>query len=121
MSCPSADRTSRRRHFSGVGRYPGTLQHAAAELNSEGTDYLLVADSAPGQMLSSTLETLKQLLSQSPAPLTRQEILNNWPEPGTPPRADCLGRCLMRACELGILTRSGAGTKTDAFRYGLAS
>ncbi len=49
------------------------------------------------------------------------EILNNWPEPGTRPRADCLGRCLTRACEFGILTRSGDGTKTDAFRYGLAS
>jgi hypothetical protein len=121
MSCPSADRTSRRRHFCGVGRYPGTLQHAAAELNAEGTDYLLVADTAPGQMLNSTLEIVKRLLSQSPTPLTRQEILNHWPESGPPPRADCPGQCLMRACELGILTRSGAGTKTDAFRYGMAS
>ncbi len=84
MSCPSADRTSRRRHFSGVGRYPGMLQHAAAELNSAGTDYLLVADSPPGQMLNSALETLKRLLSQNSVPLARQEILNNWPEPGTP-------------------------------------
>ncbi len=44
---PSGDRFSRRRHISGVGREPGTLQHVAAELNAEGTDYLLLEDDPP--------------------------------------------------------------------------
>ena len=57
---------------------------------------------------------------QSPAPLTRQEILARWPETEPPPRPDSLWRTLTRGCELGILVRSGAGTKAEAFRYGLA-
>jgi hypothetical protein len=119
MQIPPGDRFTRRRHFTGVGRYPGMLQHVAAELDAEGTDYLLVTEGAPEAALAPALETLGQLLRQSPGPLTRQEILARWPE-GEPPRADSLWRCLTRGCELGILVRTGAGTKAEAFRYGLA-
>src|SRR5207249_1818821 len=44
MQVPPAagDRFTRRRDFTGVGRYPGTLRHVRAELNPEGTDYLLL-------------------------------------------------------------------------------
>ena len=120
MSAPSADLASRRRRFSGVGRDPGTLQNVEGELNAEGTDYVQVAEATPIQGLGPSLETLRGLLSQSEGPLTRQEILERWPAAGVPPRADSLGRCLMHACEQGILTRSGAGTKAEAFRYELA-
>jgi hypothetical protein len=119
MQMPPGDRFTRRRHFSGVGRYPGTLQHVAAELNPEGTDYLVLADEAPVAALAPALETLRQVLSQSATPLTRQEILARWPE-GEPPRPDSLWRSLTRGCEQGILVRTGAGTKVEAFRYGLA-
>jgi hypothetical protein len=119
MQVPLGDRFTRRRHFYGVGRYPGTLRHVAAELNPEGTDYLLLPDAPPEAALAPALETLRQLLSQSPAPLTRQEILARWPEPD-PPRADSLWRTLARGCELGIFVRTGAGTKAEAFRYGVA-
>jgi hypothetical protein len=119
MQSPPGDRFTRRRHFSGVGRYPGTLQHVAAELSPEGTDYLLRADGPPEAALAPALETLVQLLRQIPGPLTRQEILARWPE-GEPPRADSLWRLLTRGGELGLLVRSGAGTKAEAFRYGLA-
>ncbi len=64
---------------------------------------------------------MRQLLSQIPASLTRQEILARWPESEPPPRADSLWRTLARGCELGILVRTGAGTKAEAFRYGLAT
>jgi hypothetical protein len=120
MQIPSGQRFSRRRHFYGVGRYPGTLQHVAADLNPEGTDYLLLPDALPEAVLAPTLETLRQLLSQSPTPLTRQEILARWPESEPPPRPDSLWRSLTRSCELGILVRTGAGNKAEAFRYRLA-
>jgi hypothetical protein len=119
MRAPPGDRFGRLRHFTGVGRYPGTLQHVAAELNAEGTDYLLRAEGTPEAALTPALETLVQLLRQSPEPLTRQEILARWPE-GEPPRADSLWRLLTRGCEQGTLVRTGAGTKAEAFRYGLA-
>jgi hypothetical protein len=121
MQVPPGDPFTRRRHFHGIGRYPGTLQHAAAELNPEGTDYLLLLDNPPEAVLPPTLETLRQLLRDSSAPLTRQEILARWPEGEPPPRADSLWRLLARGCELEIFVRSGAGTKVEAFRYALAS
>jgi hypothetical protein len=113
-------RLSRRRSFHGVGRYPGTLQHVAAELNPAGTDYLPLPDDPPEAALPPALETLRQVLGESPGPLTRQEILARWPEGAPPPRADSLWRCLTRGCKLGILVRTGAGTRAEAFRYGVA-
>ncbi len=113
-------KATRRRTFTGVGRYPGTLQHVAADLNAEGTDYVLVTDGPPEAGLGPTLETLRQLLRESPGLLTRLEILARWPEGEPPPRADSLWRCLARGCELGMLVRTGAGNKAEAFRYGLA-
>ena len=52
--------------------------------------------------------------------LARQEILARWPAGEPPPCPDSLWRCLTRGCELGILVRTGAGNKAEAFRYGLA-
>jgi hypothetical protein len=120
MDMPPGDRFTRRRRFCGVGRYPGTLQYVAAELNPEGTDYRLLADGPPEAAPAPSLEALCQVLRQSPAPLTRQEILDRWPEGEPPPRADSLWRVLARGCEQGLLVRSGEGTKAEAFRYALA-
>jgi hypothetical protein len=117
MQVPPGDRFTRRRHFYGVGRYPGTLQYAAAELNTEGTDYVVLAKDAPAAELAPVLEPVCQLLRQSPGPLTRQEMLARWPQ-GESPRADSLWRVLERGCEQGILVRSGEGTRAEAFRYG---
>ena len=51
--------------------------------------------------------------------ITRQEILTRWPESESPPRADSLSRSLTRGCELGILVRTGEGTKAAPYRYAL--
>ena len=119
MAIPRGDRFTRRRDISGVGRYPGTLQHVLAELNPEGTDYLLLPDAPKEAALPLALETLLRVLGQSGTPMTRQEILAGWPE-DEPPRADSLWRSLARGCDLGILVRTGAGNKAEAFRYALA-
>ena len=76
---------------------------------------MLVADGpAPHSPLLATLQTL---LTESPTPLTRRELLARWP--GDAPREDTLWRTLARGCEQGLFVRSGTGTKTDAFRYGV--
>jgi hypothetical protein len=121
MQIPPGDPRTRRRHFHGVGRYPGIPPHVAAELNAEGTDYLLLQDAPPEAALSPAVEAVRQLLSRSLAPLTRQEIVARWPESEPPPRADSLWRTLQRGCALGLMVRTGAGTKAEAFRYGLAA
>jgi hypothetical protein len=117
MAIPRGLGMTRRRTFTGVGRYQGTLQTATAELNPEGTDYVLLEDSSrPHPPLLSTLQTL---LAECPTPLTHREILARWPGPA--PREDSLWRTLARGCEVGVFTRSGSGTKTDAFRYGVVN
>ena len=76
----------------------------------------------PGQSRTAKpplLATLQALLQASPVPLTRRELLARWPDPS--PRQDTLGRTLARGVERGLFVVCGAGTKTDAFRYGLAS
>jgi hypothetical protein len=120
MEVPPGARFTRRRRFCGVGRYPGTLQYVAAELNPEGTDYVLLPDEPPESAPAPHLDTLRQLLRESPAPLTRQEILARWPRGEAPPSANGLWRTLARGCELGVLVRTGTGTKAEAFRYALA-
>ncbi len=89
--------------------------------NPEGTDYRSLPDDPPEAALPPTLETLRRLLRDSPEPLTRQEILARWPEGVPAPRADSLWRTLIRGCELGILDRSGEGTRAEPFHYGLAA
>jgi hypothetical protein len=120
MQVPPGDRRTRRRSFERVGRYPGTLRQVPAESNVEGTGYLQVADEPPPPLHPPALETLRQLLQESPTPLTRQEVLARWPEGLPTPRADSLWRSLARGCEVGILVRTGEGTKAEAFRYDLA-
>jgi hypothetical protein len=63
--------------------------------------------------------TLEALLAASPVPLTCRELLARWPE--SPPRPDTLWRALARGVERGLFIVEGAGTRTNAFRYGLAN
>jgi hypothetical protein len=117
MTIPRGAAPTRRRRFTGVGRYPGTLQEVSAELNAEGTDYrVLAGGTPPGPPLFVTLEAL---LRASPVPLTRRELLARWPEPA--PRPDSLWRALTCGVERDLFIVQGAGTRTDALRYGLAS
>jgi hypothetical protein len=107
---------TRRRTFSGVGRYPGTLGAVSAELNAEGTNYRVLAGGPPpGPPLFATLEAL---LRAGPVPPTRRELLARWPEPA--PRPDTLWRALTHGVLRGLFVVRGAGTRTDPLRYSLA-
>ena len=114
LQAPGGDRRLRRRDVHGAGRYPGTLEHVAAELNPEGTDYLLLPDGPP-QAAFASLETVRQLLSQSSAPLTRQEILDRWPASEPRPHVDSLWRTLTRGCEQGSSSAAGRGPRRRHF------
>jgi hypothetical protein len=104
-------------HWS-FGKEPGrSPEHF--NLNPAGTDYVVV-DVPADIAIAPAMKTLRHALSQNPTPLTRQKILDRWPESEPRPRADSLWRSLQRGCELDILARFGKGTKTEAFRYRLA-
>jgi hypothetical protein len=108
---------TRRRTFTGVGRYPETLQSVVAELNPEGTDYVLLPETpAPHPPL---LSTLQKLLVESPTPLTCRELIDRWPAPA--PRPDSLWRTLARGVQLGLFTVAGKGTKSEPFRFAVAA
>jgi hypothetical protein len=117
MSMPRGLGQTRRRTFTGVGRYPGTLSAVSAELNAEGTDYQPVAGSLVPR--APLLPTIQKLLAASATPLTRQELLDRWP--GKQPRPDSLWRTLVRGTELGLFVARGSGTKAEAFRYAIPS
>jgi hypothetical protein len=116
MALPRGAGPTRRRTFTGVGRYPGTLGAVSAELNAEGTDYVVLPDGTPP--CPPLFATLEALLRASPVPLTRRELLARWPAPA--PRPDSLWRALARGVERGRFMVQGAGTRTDALRSGLA-
>src|SRR5262245_6181257 len=121
MRKPPGDPFTRRRRFLSTGRYPDTPPRVLAELKAEGTDYVLLADEAPEQAddAAAAMETLCGVLREHPEPLTRDEILAHWPAAVAAPTANTLWRWLNRGVEMGVLARSGAGSKKEAFRYGV--
>jgi hypothetical protein len=123
MQIPRArtERFTRRRIFTGVGRYPGTLQYVSAELSQHGSDYLLQGDGHSHALPMLTLHTVCDILRLSAGPLTRQDLLTRWPDSTPAPRADSLWRTLTRACQEGVLFRTGIGTRLHPFRYALSS
>ena len=88
-------------------------------MNPEGSDYRLLSDQPRDAALTAALEKVRQLLRQSPAHLTPQEIVARRPDGEPPLHADSLWCLLTRGCELGILVRTRAGNKAEAYRYGL--
>lgn len=118
LRVPRGSSETRRRRLHGFGRFPETPRSILAELNAEGTDYLVLPETAPEDAgFDAALETLHSLLTEAGTPLTRVEILVRWPQSASPPNATTLWRWLARGCEQGALVRDGAGSKYERFRY----
>jgi hypothetical protein len=117
MAVPRGLGLTRRRTFTGVGRYPETLQAKKAELNREGTDYSLLPETPPPP--PPILATLQCLLAESPVPLTHRDLRARWP--GDPPHPDALSRILAAGLQRGLFTATGKGTKTDPLRFALVT
>lgn len=118
LRVPRGSSETRRRRLHGFGRFPETPRSILAELNAEGTDYIVLPETAPEDAdFDAALEVLHSLLTEAGAPLTRAEILARWPQGAPPPNATTLWRWLARGCEQGALVREGAGSKVEPFRY----
>jgi len=83
------------------------IQHVAAELNAEGTDYFLLPDDVAAPATYLVQQTLQQLLGESAGPLTQQEILECWSS-GWPPAAK--PTCTTRGNAVGLGRETDAGT-----------
>ncbi|MCI0378241.1 MAG: hypothetical protein L0215_11595 [Gemmataceae bacterium] len=112
---------TRRRRLNGFARYPETPKHLLIELDAAGSDYAVLAENAADEVFVPAFDTLREVLLQSPTPLTREEIRQAWPIHLARPVGNTLWRWLSRACTLGLHTRFGAGSKVDPFRYALAA
>ncbi|MFO0966492.1 MAG: AAA family ATPase [Gemmataceae bacterium] len=112
---PPGDPATRRRRLFGFSRYEETPRRLSVELTPDATDYAICADTHDDEPFRDALPTIVSLLHHSATPMTRQQLLAIWPPP--PPDPSTLWRWLCRATALGLLRRSGAGTKGDGYRY----
>lgn len=106
---------TRRRTLIGVGRFPGTLQSVAGELNEEGADYVPIA--LHQRPRPTMMAVVQELLANNAAPLTHEELMEQWP--GSPPREDSLWRVLAQGHQEGVFVVEGAGTKVEPMRFRL--
>src|SRR5262249_36160948 len=57
------------------------------------------------------------VLSDAPQKLTREDILDEWPDDYDKPSASVLRNWLIRAVTQGLVASEGSGRKRDPFRY----
>src|SRR5262249_51935166 len=112
------DPYTRRRRFLSLSRHADTPRQLLLELNPEGTDYLEVAG-PPEEDFQEYWEPLRMVLEDAPQKLTRQDILDEWPDDFGKPKPTTLWRWLDRAVGRSLVAREGSGRKADPYRYWL--
>jgi hypothetical protein len=109
----------RKRVLRAWSRYEETPAQLVIELNAAGTDYRACGDCAQTTG-AERWQALQALLEGAPLwGLTRQEILEGWPEGMTTPNPGALWRWLERLVRQGQVWKAGRGTKGMPYRYGL--
>jgi hypothetical protein len=118
MRHPGGNPFTRRRKVTTWSRYNATPRQLLIELSPDGLTYERLADSSDD--FHTSWNTVALVLAGAAVPLTRPEIRAAWPPGVAKPHDTTLWRWLDRAVELGLAERSGRGTKSEPYRYGLA-
>lgn len=118
MRHPGGNPFTRRRKIFGWSRHDETPRQMLMELSEDGRTYERLADTSDD--FHENWETVLQVLSAMPEPLTQTEIRNAWPPDSTRPHETTLWRWLDKAVAMGLAVRVGKGTKREAYRYGVA-
>lgn len=106
----------RRRRLRAYSRYIETPPTWVIELTADGTDYTsLGPDGAPEFEIAWPM--LRQILENAPGPLTREEILRQWPENSARPPKSTLCRWLARLIREGEVLSDGVGTTKEPHRF----
>jgi len=113
---PAAD--DRRRQLAAWSRFDRTPRRLLIELNAEGTDYCSHGDFVPDDFPEGWL-ILKGILIDVADKLSRQEIMECWPDDYQTVDKVTLWRWLDRAVKEGLLKQSGLGRKYAPFVYWL--
>ncbi len=108
----------RRRRLQAWSRYEETPRQLVIELNADGSDYAALGD-FQDEEFTSNWDRLRTVLLEATGKMTLREILNAWPSEWKPPAAASLCRWLDRAAQQGLICQSGAGKKSDSYRYWL--
>jgi hypothetical protein len=113
------DDLDRRRRLVAFSRYDETPRHLLLELRPDGRDYA-VLQSGMEALLGEGWQAVAGVLASAFGKLTRQEILEQWPEDVAKPDPATLWRWLNRAAAQGLVRQEGTGRPGDSFRYWLA-
>jgi hypothetical protein len=120
MGHPGGDPLTRRRHLHALSRFAQTQRNLVIELNDDMSDYLAV-DAGAADDFRTNWNSVLMVLEDAHHPLTRREILADWPPDFPRPGDSTLWSWLSRAVEQGLLCSEGTGRKSDPFRYWLAA
>jgi hypothetical protein len=112
------DMSCRRRRIKGFGRHEGTPAEIIIEL-APSCDYRLIGSpkAAKRQAIQKAITPL--LPTESPG-MTREEILDQWPEDAKPAKADLLD-ALADGTDRGQWRREGAGRKGSPYTYWISA
>jgi hypothetical protein len=119
LRVPPGDPGAFQRRLNGFSRYEETPRQILAEMHVTGTSYRVLDDNDVSDDFSANWDAIAAALASSATSLTRQDLLKHWPATRSAPHPGTLWRWLQRALELGLVEMSGAGTKNEAFRFGL--
>jgi hypothetical protein len=114
---PNETEHPNRRWLRARGRLDGVVRERLIELNAEHTDY--TALDAAAEDLTHGWPVIEWILSDADQKLTRQGILDQWPEMREKPHAASLWKWLQSATSDGRLARDGEGRRHKPFRYWL--
>jgi hypothetical protein len=113
--CPRAPEDDRRRWIQGLSRFPETPTQKIIELNEAGTDYVSRGTFSEVEF-AAHWDILRPILANAYMKYMRKEILDLWPGDEQPDKVT-LGRWLERAVKMGLVRKSGRGTRNDPYEY----
>jgi AAA domain len=119
MGHPGGNPETRRRVLRALSRFQETPRRLLIELNADATDYAVCEDAADDTDFRGNWDIVLMVLEDAHHPLTRRQILEEWPADFPKPCEQTLWEWLTRAATLGWTRVEGTGKKNDPFRYWL--
>jgi len=114
----AGDNSSRRRRFLNFSRFDDTPPRLLLELNADATDYINHGDFELDDF-AENWKHLRVIFQDAGSQLTHAQILANWPPDFRRPDPSTIYRWLDRACILGLVRKTGLGSKTFPFQFWL--
>lgn len=110
------DPANPRRRLLGFSRLTATPRSLLIEMDAEYKSYAIVDETEDEEFLKNW-DAVRITLEDATGPLTRPEILEQWPDSFPCPKSLTLWRWLDHARDRGLVRRAGAGNRNEPFRY----